>query len=333
VTTFAGARRYGIFAAMTSSPVLAEVARRAGVSVATASRVLSGRGPASAASRDAVRRAAADLGYVPHPVAHRLARRSGIRILFAVRDRRTDILRDPFVTRAAAAMAAATEPDGLGVSLRRVPLDATAELERIAADRGIAAVVLAGHDRDLLDRLPAALRGRFAAIGAGGPDVDSAAGVGALLRHLHASGRRRIALVSGPPWLAAARAPLHAYTGLMRAAGLPVRVVHGDFTAARGRTAARTVLRRWPDTDAIATVSDATALGVLQALAAAGVRVPHDVAVTGFDDIEFAASAYPALSTATHPVELIAAAAANAALGSPAPGRLFPSRPVLRATA
>ncbi|MBG0562282.1 LacI family DNA-binding transcriptional regulator [Actinoplanes aureus] len=312
---------------------LTEVAQRAGVSIATASRVLSGRGPASPASREAVRRAAADLGYVPHPVARRLAHGDGTRIVFAVRDRRTDILRDPFVTRAAAAMSVAAEPDGLGVSLRRLPLDAAAELESIAADRSVAAVVLAGHDRAMLDHLPAALRGRTAAIGAGGTDVDSAAGIGALVRHLYATGRRRIVLVGGPPWVAAARAPLHAYTELMRSAGLPIRVVPGDFTAARGRTAARIVLRRWPDTDAIAAVSDATALGVLQALAAAGLRVPGDIAVTGFDDIPLAAATHPALSTATHPVELIAVAATRAALGAPERGRLFPSRPVLRATA
>ncbi|GIE83211.1 LacI family transcriptional regulator [Actinoplanes philippinensis] len=316
---------------MSRSPVLTEVARLAGVSVATASRVLTGRGPASAASRDAVLRAAADVGYVPHPVASRLARGAGTRLLFAVRDRRAGILSDPFVTRAAAAMAAAVEPDGLGVALRHLPLAAAAELDRIAADRSVAAVVLAGHDS--LDDVPARLRGRFAAIGAGGIDVDSESGIGALLRHLHTTGRRRIALIGGPPWLAAARAPLRAYTALMRDAGLPVRVVTGDFTAVRGCAAARAVLRRWPDTDAIATVSDATALGALRALAESGVRVPHDVAVTGFDDIPFAASASPGLSTATHPVELIATAAARAALGSAVRDRLFPSRPVLRATA
>jgi DNA-binding LacI/PurR family transcriptional regulator len=319
---------------MTRTPRLAEVARRAGVSAATASRVLSGSGPASAASRDAVRGAAAELGYVPHPVARRLARGAGTRVLFAVRDRRAGILRDPFVTRAATAMAAATDADDLGVTVRRLPLNAAAELDRIAADRSVAAVVLAGHDRALLDGLPAGLRGRFCPVGAGGLDVDSAAGVSALLRHLHTRGRRRIALIAGPPWLAASRAPLDAYTAVMRAAGLPVRVVAGDFTTTRGRAAAATVLRRWPDTDAIATVSDATALGVLEALTAAGVRVPGDIAVTGFDDVPFAASAHPALTTATHPVEEISAAAARAALsGVPPVSRLFPSHPVLRATA
>ncbi|BAL90106.1 putative LacI-family transcriptional regulator [Actinoplanes missouriensis 431] len=315
---------------MTAHPCLADVARRAGVSTATASRVLSGRGPSSAASRDAVRRAAADLGYVPHPVARRLAHRSGTRIVFAVRDARADILRDPFVTRAAAAISAATEPEGLGTALLRLPLSASAELDRLAADRSVAALVLAGHDRTLMAGLPAALRDRTAVIGAGGSDVDSAAGVGALLHHLYGSGRRRIALIAGPRWLAASRAPLTAYTRLIRATGLPERVVHGDFTTVRGRSAAREILRRWPDTDAIATVSDATALGVLQALAADGLRVPHDVAVTGFDDSPLAEAVHPGLSTATHPVELIAVSAVRAALGAPSPGRLFPSRPVLR---
>jgi DNA-binding LacI/PurR family transcriptional regulator len=319
---------------MTNRPQLTEVARRAGVSVATASRVLSGRGPASAASRDAVHEAATVLGFVPHPVARRLARGDGTRVLFAVRDRRADILRDPFVTRAATAMAAATDADGLGVTVRHLPLDASSELDRMATDRSVAAVVLAGHDQDLIGHLPVALRGRFCAIGAGGADVDSASGISALLRHLHTAGRRRTALVGGPPWLAASRAPLDAYAELMREAGQPVRVVAGDFTSARGHAAARSILRRWPDTDAIVAVSDTTALGVLQALAAAGVRVPDDIAVTGFDDVPFAASAFPALTTATHPVEAIAAAAAQAALsGSPPVARLFPSHPVLRATA
>ena len=83
----------------------------------------------------------------------------------------------------------------------------------------------------------------------------------------------------------------------------------GDFSARRGRAAVSVILRRWPSTDAIVAVSDATALGVLQGLTARGVRVPADVAVTGFDDIPLAGLVSPGLSTATHPVEEIAAAA------------------------
>jgi DNA-binding LacI/PurR family transcriptional regulator len=312
---------------------LADVARRAGVSQATASRVLSGSGPASPASRAAVLAAAEQLDYRPHPVARQLARSTGTRVVFAVRDERADILHDPFVTRATTAMAAALHPYEIGVSLRHIGLECAAELAELAADRGLAGVVLAGHDRELLACLPPGLRGRTAAIGAGGTDVDSAAGVGSLLSHLYVVGRRRIALIAGPSWLAASAAPVETYRELTRSAGLPARVVRGDFTSDRGRAAARAILRRWPDTDAIATVSDATALGVLQALAAIGVRVPDDVAVTGFDDIPLARAVSPALSTATHPVEEIATAAVRSALGEPTPVTLFPSAPVFRATA
>jgi DNA-binding LacI/PurR family transcriptional regulator len=116
----------------------------------------------------------------------------------------------------------------------------------------------------------------------------------------------------------------------MLAAGRPVRAVPGDFTARRGRTAAAAILRRWPDTDAIVAVSDATALGVLGGLAARGVRVPDDVALTGFDDIPLAGAVHPALSTATHPVEHIAAAATRSALTGHPGDQLFASHPVLR---
>jgi DNA-binding LacI/PurR family transcriptional regulator len=316
---------------------LAAVARLAGVSPATASRVLSGRGPASAESRRRVREAAAELGYRPHPVARTLARGGGTRVVLAVRDSRSGILADQFVCRAAAAVAEVADGAGLGVALRRLPLDCGADLERIAGDRSVAALVLAGHDRAVLDALPAGLRGRVAAIGAGGggvpnADVDSAGGVGALLRHLYARGRRSIVLVGGPRWLAAARAPRDAYAAFMRDAGLPPRTVAGDFTAARGRAAARRILCSQPGTDAIVAVSDATALGVLAGLAEDGVTVPADVAVTGFDDLPLAGAVRPGLSTATHPVERIAAAAARAALGGDT-AALFPSRAVLRESA
>jgi DNA-binding LacI/PurR family transcriptional regulator len=222
------------------------------------------------------------------------------------------------------------------VALRRLPLDCTAALTALAADRSVTAVVLAGHDRAVLAALPRSLHGRVAAIGVGADgvphaDVDSARGIGALMRHLYARGRRRIALVTGPAWLAAAGAPRTAYEQVAGGAGLPVRTVPGDFTAGRGRVAAAEILRRWPDTDAIVTVSDATALGVLAGLAALGVRVPADVAVTGFDDLPLSGTIRPALTTATHPVEDIAAAAGRAALGEASPG-LFPSRPRLRET-
>ncbi|GIF20209.1 DNA-binding LacI/PurR family transcriptional regulator [Actinoplanes tereljensis] len=313
---------------------LVDVARRAGVSPATASRVLSGAGPASAASRERVLAAAGELGYAAHPVARMLAKGDGTRIVLAVRDDRADALRDPFVSRATAAVAEVADAAGLGVALRQLPLDCAAGLETIAADRSVAALVLTGHDTATLGALPRRLSGRTAAIGVGAPgvpnaDVDSRAGFGALLRHLHEQGRRRVVLVGGPRWLGAARAPLAAYADFALAIGVPPRSVTGAVTVERGRAATYRILSRWPDTDAIVAVSDAVALGVLDALHELGRRVPDDVAVTGFDDAPVAG---PALTTATHPVERIATAAATAALTGVRETRLFPSHPVLRQT-
>jgi DNA-binding LacI/PurR family transcriptional regulator len=125
-----------------------------------------------------------------------------------------------------------------------------------------------------------------------------------------------------------------AYRAAVGAAGLPVRVVAGGFDTASGRAGAREVLRRWPDTDAVYGICDEVALGALQVLRAAGRQVPGDVAVAGFDDIPAAEFSGPGLTTATHPVECIADAAARGALGRVADGpTLFASDLVLRGTA
>lgn len=322
---------------------LRDVARAAGVSVATASRVATGVGSASPAARRQVQAAIAALGYVPHPVARHLALGRGHRLVVAAVGHQRGVVVDPYVARVTTAVAGVADAYGMGVSVRRVPVGSagSAFLADLDRDRGVAGVVLVNHTAQLLDALPAALSTRTAAIGVAGGrvpgfDVDSASGVTALLRHLHADGRRQMVLVSGPRWVSAARRPLEAYRAFMREAGLPVRTVSGDFGAQRGHSAAQRLMNRWPGTDAVLALGDATALGVLAALAQSGHSVPEDVAVAGFDDCPLAALAQPGLTTATHPVEAIAAAAAHRALvqTTSAPELLLlPSTAVLRHSA
>lgn len=321
------------------SVTLDDVARAAEVSRATASRVLGGYGFASVDARDRVHAAADRLGYVPNITARALVRGTGVRLVVAVTGTDATVLDDPYVDRAVAAAARVCAPHGVGVSLEWLRLDAPAGLRRLD-DRSVCGVLLVNTIAPVLDAVPAGLRGRVVSIGVGSPavpsfDVDNAGGTEAVLRHLHAGGRRRIAMVTGPRWLSCAERSVTAYQRLMRAAGLPVRLVTGDFTAARGHRAALTALRRWPDTDAIYAVSDATALGVIAALRGRGIQVPHDVAVAGFDDIPYAAVSAPALTTATHPVARIVTAAASAVLdGRPVPPvTAFPSRLVARESA
>ncbi|MEH1101901.1 LacI family DNA-binding transcriptional regulator [Micromonospora sp. CPCC 205561] len=319
---------------------LQDVARAAGVSRATASRVLANTGYASPAARDRVSAAADQLGYVPNLAARALVRGTGLRLVVAVSGTDATVLDDPYVDRVVGAAARVCAPYGLGVALHWLPTGAPGGLRRLAEERGLGALLLTNTTEAVLDAVPVGLRGRVASIGVGSAlvpafDVDNGGGTEAVVRHLYATGRRRIAMVTGPRWLSCAARSVHAYRRVVRDAALPVRLVPGDFSARRGRVAAREVLERWPDTDAIVGCSDATAFGVIDRLRGEGVQVPGDVAVTGFDDIPLAAMTTPALTTATHPVARIATAAATAVLaGRPVPpSTLFPSRLVRRVSA
>ncbi|WCN78867.1 LacI family DNA-binding transcriptional regulator [Micromonospora sp. LH3U1] len=320
---------------------LEDVARVAGVSRSTASRVIAGTGFASPAARELVTAAVDQLAYVPNPAARALVRGGGgVRLVVAVLGTSAAVLDDPYVHRVVGSAARVCTPAGVGVALHWLPLGDPRGLEQLAGDRTVCGVLLVNTTEDLLEAVPRSLRGRVVSIGVGSRtvpsfDVDNAAGSDAVLRHLYATGRRRIAMVTGPRWLPCAQRPVETYRRLMRQAGLPERVLAGDFTAARGRAAAGEALRSWPDVDAIYAISDDTALGVIAGLRDAGVRVPGDVAVAGFDDIPLAEMTTPALTTASHPVGRIAVAAATALLDGRPTARvtLFPSALVARASA
>ncbi|GAA1297526.1 LacI family DNA-binding transcriptional regulator [Pseudonocardia xinjiangensis] len=319
---------------------LEDVASAAGVSRATASRALTGSDTTSTPARERVRAVAERMGYTPNTVARALAGGVGARVVVAASGPAPDVLDDPYMWRVLGATAAACDGEGIGVSLQWLPLDAPASLHRLAADRSVRGVVLVNSTERLLAELPDALRGRVASIGIGSADVpsfdvDNRAGAGAVVRHLHATGRRRIAMLAGPQWLPCSWRSAQVYSEVVQAAGLPVRVLPGDFGFENGRSGALEVLRRWPDTDAIFAICDAAALGAMAALRGLGVQVPGDVAVAGFDDLPVAAWSGPALTTATHPVTRIATGAATAVLaGAPAEGTTwYPSELVLRESA
>jgi DNA-binding LacI/PurR family transcriptional regulator len=209
----------------------------------------------------------------------------------------------------------------------------------LARDRTISGVVLVNTTHPLLDVVPTALRGRVVSIGIGGRrvpsvDVDNARGAQRVVEHLLRSGRRRIAMITGPAWLPCGERAVAAYRAAVRAAGSPERTVVGDFGARGGAAGTAEVLRRWPDTDAVFALGDAAAFGALELLRGAGRQVPGDVAVAGFDDVPAARHSGPALTTATHPVEAIAAAAARAAGARDADEESwFPSELVVRESA
>jgi DNA-binding LacI/PurR family transcriptional regulator len=321
-----------------SPTTLEDVAAAARVSRSTASRVLRGNGPVSGRARQAVLDAVERLGYVPHPGARSLASGQGERVVVAVGSPSSELLADPYVARVVAAASRTADTEGVGVALRWLGRDPRAELERLARDPGVGGVLLVDYSADVLALVPSSLVPRVAAIGpADGRvpsyDVDAAAGIAALVEHVVTSGRRDVLMLSGPRWLPGTRRAVAAYAATMGDVGLPRRVVAADLTASAGAGAVRRARLRWPATDAVVAMSDLLAFGAVRALAEDGVRVPDDVAVTGFDDHPLARELGVALTTATHPVEQIAAAATADLLGRRRDGRTFPSVVVVRATA
>ncbi|NUT46482.1 MAG: substrate-binding domain-containing protein [Saccharothrix sp.] len=247
------------------------------------------------------------------------------------------MLNDPYVARVLAATANTAATREVGASLHWLPLDNPAELAKLAENRNVGGIVLLNPTEPALAAVPRSARGRVVAIGIGSRDVpsfdvDNATGTTRVLEHLLSGGRRRIAMITGPGWLPCTQRALTAYRRAVAEAGTPPRLVTGDFTAARGETAATTIMTRWPDTDAVFALGDLSALGALDALRRAGVDVPGDVAVAGFDDIDFAALSRPGLTTTTHPVEAIATGAATAVLDRTrsSPLTFYPSTLVLR---
>lgn len=170
--------------------------------------------------------------------------------------------------------------------------------------------------------------------------ADDRAGARQLVGHLVATGRRRIATVTGPLDTPGGVERLAGYREMLAEAGLPFDeelVATGDYSRASGVTATEALLARRPDLDALFVASDLMARGALTALERAGRRVPEDVALGGFDDSSAAVEASPGLTTIRQPWERISTEMVRVLLaqvdGEPTSAVILPTDLVRRETA
>ncbi|GAA2086044.1 LacI family DNA-binding transcriptional regulator [Kitasatospora saccharophila] len=320
-------------------PTLAQVAARAGVSSATASRVLNRSAPVSAEIAARVERAARELNYVRRRAPAATARDTGAIAVVAF----ADVLRfhaDPFPVRLLAG-AQRVVPDRELVVLTAGPGPARPSLVRYLCGGHVDGVLLVGRWGD--PALPGLLQAAgVPVVSLGRPpqsqrlahvDADNLSGARAAVNLLHRAGRRRIATIAGPPDTAAGADRLAGYRRAMADQGDPARcaVAYGDFGSRSGEHAMLRLLDQYPDVDAVFAASDAMAMGALRALHRLGRRVPDDVAVIGFDDSPAAATARPGLTTVRQPVEDLGARAVEL-LQDPTPGRsvVLPTHLVVR---
>ena len=291
---------------------LDEVALRAGVSRSVASRAMNNARNVSAPKREAVARAASELGYVPNATARALATNTVGSVVLAVSHDDPALFGDPFFSQVLVGVAAALDRSELDLTLMLTSSErGRARLERLLRSRRSDGVMLmALRKDDPLNRvaaatdLPVVLGGRpLDAEARWYVDVDNRGGARLAAEHLLRSGRRRLATIAGPDDLHASVARLQGFADALAVERLPSDwVEHADFTYEGGARAMTRLLAAHPDLDGVFAASDNMASGALRALKAAGRRVPEDVAVVGYDDLEIARHTEPALTTVSQPI-------------------------------
>lgn len=294
-------------------PRLIDVARASGVSIATASRAMSGTPGVSEELALQVRAVAERLGYVPNSHARGLAGGLVASIGLVVHE-----IRDPYFADIASGVVHRANERGLAVQITHADRSPNSELGRVRdlVLQRVGAIIIAGSgytDRSLeasLDDELARYRargGRIAVIGRHHLDVDMILpdnlGAGASLgAHLVALGHRRIGIAAGPLELNTVRDRLEGLRQAFDPAGAELFVEQAEFTREGGLVATSALLDSSRDISAIVGLNDAMALGVLRALRDRSILVPEQISVAGFDDITVAADVAPALTTVRIPM-------------------------------
>ncbi|WP_431916030.1 LacI family DNA-binding transcriptional regulator [Micromonospora wenchangensis] len=309
---------------------LADVARRAGVSPATASRVINGSSkPVADELRERVLRAVADLRYVPNAHAQLLARPQRSVVGVVVHD-----VSDPYFAELTRGLQRVATDHGRLVIICNSYRDPERELEYVELLRAqqVAAIVLAGsgyHDATFTARLAEKLAayeatgGRVAVVGRhehpGDAVMPANTDGGRLLgAELLRRGHTRIGVVAGPQVLTTITDRLDGLRTALAEGGHPLppeRVRYADFDRDGGARAAGELLDAFPGLTALVALNDSMAVGALTLLRARGVPVPGQVSVVGFDDMPVAADVTPALTTVRLPLVELGARAMTLALG------------------
>lgn len=285
-----------------------DVARLAGVSIATVSRTLMTPDKVSEATREQVMRVVAEAGYAPNLLARSLRRRRSGAILVMVRD-----ISNPFYPEIFRGAEAAARTLGFNVLIGNTDDEPARErdyLQLLHTRRADGLILVTGR---LPESWPATSRRPVAAVLACEPiagvelpivRIHNRAAAAEMVRHLIALGHRRIAHITGPLDQVIAAERLEGWRCALRHAGLPAEdelAAPGDFRLGSGIVAAKRLLALEPRPTAIFAANDESAIGAIQAIHEAGLSVPGDISVAGFDDIRFAAASYPPLTTIRQP--------------------------------
>jgi LacI family transcriptional regulator len=284
---------------------IAEVAREAGVSEQTISRVINNKGEISEATRGRVLEVIERLGYRPSSLARSLKTQRSHTIALVVPD-----VANPFFSEIARGAEDAAHAAGYSLLLgntvedpeREVSVLRTLEEKRVDGTVLCSSRLINGMLDEYCARQPAVVlvNRRRPGANVGSVCVDDAGGAMLAVRHLLNSGRHALSCLSGPPASFSGQERARGYIAALAEAGLstdPGLIINCQPYLEGGREAASFLLKTRPDIDGILCYNDLVAAGVLQACAELGRRVPDDIAVIGCDDIPLAGMVTPPLTT------------------------------------
>lgn len=308
---------------------LVDVAERAGVSIATASRALSGANGVSDEMAEHVRQVAAQLGYIANVHARSLASGADSGVGLVVHE-----IGDPYFAEIASGVLSLATERGRMVQIchtGRDPDNEAAEIRTLIANR-VSVILVSGsgfvdhraqarmkHDLQQFERSGGrvAVIGRHPQLGVDAVLPDNVGGGRSIAEHVLSLGHRRIAIAAGSRQLTTVADRLAGIDQALRADGLSldaVPVVEAAFTLNGGQQAAERILDENPDVTAILALNDDMAIGVLSVLRQRGLTVPGDVSVTGFDDVTVSEYLSPSLTTIRLPMTTMGQLALELAL-------------------
>ncbi len=293
---------------------LEDIARMAGVSRSTVSRVVNNHPNVRPEVRERVWKIIHEVGYQPHAAARSLATNRTNVIGLVIPEAVSTLFTDPFFPLLIRGITDACYEHNyhLMLALFSTPAQEEDLYNRLLRSRHLDGVILASTRLDdplvgrlLDDGIPFVSVGRHPDPRVSYVDVDNVAGARMAVEHLIRQGHRRIATITGPLNMSAGQDRLAGYRQALESRHLPVEerlIVEGDFTETGGLIAMERLLSLEPWPAAVFVASDMMAIGALRAIHQAGLRVPDDIAVVGFDDIPQASFIEPPLTTVRQPI-------------------------------